>query len=447
MKPAANWGTLSPDERLGARLALWKEPPDLVFAGAAAAAAYHERVTIIGDALALRRPARVPICPMFGIYPLSYASVTVRQAMYDYDLFAGAWTKFHTDFAFDAVADPLPSGRVFEAIDYLQYRWPGHGTADTSGYQYVEAEYMLPSEFDWLAKDPTGFLLRAYMPRIARAFAPLASLGPLLDLMEGPGVAVCLSQFGTPQMQEALAALMSAGAEAMAWLEAVTATFAALAARLGMPALSGGMTKAPFDVIGDTLRGTRGIIRDRFQRPEQLLATLDRLVSLCVESGIAGGDASGCPLIFMPLHKGADGFMSDEDYRRLYWPTLKAVILGLIDDGLVPLLFAEGGYNQRLAVIADPEIPPGKVIWFFDATDMGAARRALAGSACIGGDVPGALLRLGTPQEVEQHVARLVADVAAEGGFILSTGTTIDEARPENVAALVAAGRKYGAAS
>ena len=213
-----------------------------------------------------------------------------------------------------------------------------------------------------------------------------------------------------------------------------------------MPAFSGGMTKAPFDVIGDTFRGTRGIIRDRFQRPAQLQEALERLVPLCVEQGAAGGDASGCPLIFMPLHKGADGFLSDADYRTFYWPTLKAVILGLIQEGLVPLLFAEGGYNQRLSVIADPEIPAGRTIWLFDATDMLAARRAFAGRACIGGNVPGTLLDLGTPGEVEDYVARLIDDVAGDGGFILSTGTTIDEAQPENVAALCAAGLKYGAA-
>ena len=115
-------------------------------------------------------------------------------------------------------------------------------------------------------------------------------------------------------------------------------------------------------------------------------------------------------MIFIPLHKGADGFLSDEDYRDLYWPTLKAVILGLAEEGLVPLLFAEGGYD-------------------------------------IGGNVPGTLLDLGTPVDVDDYVARLTSDMAGAGGFILSTGTTIDEARPENVAALIAAGRKYGAAA
>ena len=77
------------------------------------------------------------------------------------------------------------------------------------------------------------------------------------------------------------------------------------------------------------------------------------------------------------LHKGADSFMSDADFRTFYWPTLKAVMKGLIDQGIVPAMFAEGGYNKRLDVIADDELPAGSVLWMFDQTDMAAAKQAL----------------------------------------------------------------------
>ena len=423
MKPAQDWATLTPDERLEVRMRLWESPPDVAFADDAAATAYRERVGIIRDALALRRPQRVPICPMFGVYPLAYSSVTVREAMYDYDRFAEAWFRFHADFGPDTVADPLPSGRVFETIDYAQYRWPGHGTGDDTGYQYVEAEYMLPGEYERLAARPHRVPAQRVPAADRRRLRPVRGLAPLLDLMEGPGVAVCLSQFGTPEMQGALRALLSAGAESIAWLEAVGATF--VGTRL--PARHAGLQRRHDQ--GAVRRPRRHLPRHPRHRPRQVPAAgaaeeaLERLVPLCVEQGVAGGDAGGCPLIFIPLHKGADGFLSDADYRTLYWPTLKAVILGLIDEGLVPLLFAEGGFDQRLSVIADPEIPAGRTIWLFDTTDMVEARRALRGRACIGGNVPGTLLELGTPTDVDDYVRRLIEDVAGEGGFILSTGT------------------------
>ena len=87
--------------------------------------------------------------------------------------------------------------------------------------------------------------------------------------------------------------------------------------------------------------------------------------------------------------------MSDADFRTFYWPTLKAVMKGLIEQGIVPAMFAQGSYNKRLEVIADDELPAGSVMWMFDQTDMAAAKRALGGYACIAGNVPTALLALG----------------------------------------------------
>ena len=107
-----------------------------------------------------------------------------------------------------------------------------------------------------------------------------------------------------------------------------------------------------------------------------------------IDRGVRQAARAEAPLIVFVLHKGADGFMSDADFRTFYWPTLKAVMMGLIEQGIVPAMFAEGGYGKRLEVIADDEIPVGSVLWMFDQTDMAAARRALGGHACIAGNVP-----------------------------------------------------------
>ena len=46
----------------------------------------------------------------------------------------------------------------------------------------------------------------------------------------------------------------------------------------GKPFFTGGFSKAPYDIIGDTLRGTRGIMLDKFRQPEKLLEAMERLV-------------------------------------------------------------------------------------------------------------------------------------------------------------------------
>ncbi len=87
------------------------------------------------------------------------------------------------------------------------------------------------------------------------------------------------------------------------------------------------------------------------------------------------------------------------------------------------------------------------MIWMFDATDMKRVREHLGGYQCFGGNVPGAILTTGTAQETEAYVRELVVDVAGPGGFILSTGIVIDEARDECMLALIEAGLKYGGAA
>jgi alkanesulfonate monooxygenase SsuD/methylene tetrahydromethanopterin reductase-like flavin-dependent oxidoreductase (luciferase family) len=54
------------------------------------------------------------------------------------------------------------------------------------------------------------------------------------------------------------------------------------------------------------------------------------------------------------------------------------------------------------------------------------------------------MLSIGTPAQVEDYIRHLLDDVAGDGGFILSTGVVADDARPENFAAMMEAGRRYG---
>ena len=63
------------------------------------------------------------------------------------------------------------------------------------------------------------------------------------------------------------------------------------------------------------------------------------------------------------------------------------VILGIIAEGIVPFLFAEGSYNERLDMVSD--LPKSSAIWWFDQTDMARAKSILGRTACIAGMCPG----------------------------------------------------------
>ena len=158
--------------------------------------------------------------------------------------------------------------------------------------------------------------------------------------------------------------------------------------------------------------------------------------------GLGAAQQTGNPVIFIPLHKGADGFLADEQFKKFYWPTLKAVIGGLIEGGCIPFLAAEGGYNTRLEDIRD--IPAGKTIWMFDQADMAKVKETVGDTLCIFGNVSSTMLQLGTPLEVTDYCRQLIDTVGKGGGFILGNGAFFDQAKPENVQAMVDAAKEYG---
>ena len=404
--------------------------------------AYHDRVTRIRDAIQLKQPDRVPIYANSGFFAAYYAGISPQNAMYDYDKLSEAWKKHAVDFEADvygssAIAGP---GRAYEILDYKLYRWPGHGAAADSPYQCVEDEYMKAEEYSVLIQDPSDFFYRIYLPRIFGALKPFQRLYHTVNTVEMAFTGTYLVPYGLPEVQSAFGALLAAGQEATKWRNAVAACDRAVI-ELGFPLLSGSSTLAPFDVLADTLRGTRGIMLDMYRRPEKLLEALERLTPLMIDMGVAGHRARR-PLVFIPLHKGADGFMSDQQYKTFYWPTLKKVILGLINEGLVPFVFAEGAYETRLEIIKD--IPVGTTVWQFDYTDMARAKEVLDKIACIAGNVPISLLGVGTPDEVKDYCQKLIDTAGKGGGFIMCSGAVIDEAKTENVRAMIEFSKEYG---
>lgn len=426
------------------RFNLWLTAGNIPFSSAEAEASYKERITLMKDAIQLRkRPKRIPVCPSAGFFPVEYAGITMYEAMYDYEALKKAWEAYHLDFEPDAYNGPtnIVPGRALDILDLKLYQWPGHGVAVNREYQFVEKEYMKAEEYQDLIDDPTGFFLNVYFPRIFGSLKAFAGFPFLPAMNEIPVVPPTVAPFGTEAMKTSMAALSEAGEEVLRW-RAVAGEMNHRIMGMGFPAFSGGFTKAPFDVIGDSLRGTQGVMMDIFRHPDELKEACERLTPLMVKGGVASCRAGGHIMPFIPLHKGADGFMSDRHFRDFYWPSLRKLIMGLINEGMVPQLFAEGSYNERLEIISD--IPRGKALWWFDRTDMKRAKETIGRVACIAGNVPLDLLCAGTPEEVKTYCKELMDTAGADGGFILSSGAGIQGSKKENVKAMIGFVKEYG---
>lgn len=437
------WDGLSWRERRARRLRRWIGAAGVEFQRESTKEAYRERIQLFIDVLRLLKPERVPVSALMGFYPARYGGLSMKEAMHDYEKLAAAQTAFYESFPLDFQSQPVAPGTVFDRLGLQFVQWPGHGVADDTPWQYVEAEYMKADEYDALIKDPSDYFRRTLLPRIGSTFAPLARLDSFANMMEASTLPFNILPFADPAVLEGVQRLAEAAQETLRYLTVTGAANVDAAARLGIPPLAAGMAKAPYDVLADTLRGTKGIMTDRFHWPEKIIEAAERLTPLMIDWAVDQAAGTDAPLVIFVLHKGSDGFMSDSDFRTFYWPTLKAVMRGLIEQGLVPLMFAEGSYNTRLEAIVDDEIPVGSVIWLFDQTDMAAAKRALGGYACIAGNVPSSLLAVGSAEDVEGYVTRLLDQCAGDGGFLLMSGAVVDDARPETLQAMIETARTW----
>jgi uroporphyrinogen-III decarboxylase len=443
------WEEMTADEKQEALFQRWLSPKDpegndLKFQDPEAEKLYKARATRIKDAIQLKKlPDRVPVFTIPSLFPAFYAGSTPRDVMYDYDKCYMAWKKYYLDIQPDAhggCVAPGP-GKLFDILDYKLYKWPGHGVSPTSSYQCLEGEYMKADEYDALIQNPEYFFSSIYPPRIFGALEPFKMLSDLTGLSEMYGAGFSFIPYGLPPVQAAYKALLEAGAEALKWAGLIGA-FETEMKTLGFPPYQGGATKAPFDMIGDTLRGTKGIMVDMYRQPDKLLQALEAITPHMIKMGVGAAQMNGMPLIFLPLHKGADGFLSDKQFKTFYWPSFRKVIMGLIAEGVVPFCWAEGGYNSRLKVIRD--LPKGKTAWLFDLTDIAKAKEILGDIACVAGNMPLSLLRLGTPQQVKDHVKKCIDTAGKGGGYIMANGAFFDDVKPENLKAMVDFTKEHG---
>jgi hypothetical protein len=443
------WEEMTADEKQEAqfqKLLSPKDPEgnDLKFQSPEAEANYKASINRLKAAIQLATADRVPVTVFPSMYPLYYAGTTLNEAMYDYNKCVGAYKKFVLDFQPDlqfGAAGPGP-GKFYEILDYKLYGWPGHGiSSDSISYQCFEAEYMAPHDYDLFLTDPSFYFRNFYLPKVFGALGGFQMLPPLTGILEMYGVAFSFIPYGLPPVQETFKALFEAGGEALKWAGAVGG-FDGEMKTLGFPNVLGGFSKAPFDTLGDTLRGTKGIMMDMYRQPDKLLAALEALTPIMIGMGIGAAQQTGNPVIFMPLHKGADGFLSDEQFKTFYWPTLKNVIVGLTEAGCIPFPAAEGGYNTRLEYLT--ELPKGKTLWMFDETDILKAKDIVGDTLCIFGNVPTSMLKLATTDDIKDYAKKLIDKVGKGGGFIMGNGAFFDHANPENIKALIDFTKEYG---
>jgi hypothetical protein len=406
---------------------------------------FSERAKRLQDALALRQPDRIPIQLPMSYMLAEMGGITNQEFLENQIKAQELLEKAALEFQPDAITGTMPADpRPYVLLGDRMTRWPGHGLGPGGQYQFVENEFMKAADYEEFLEDPSDWAVRVYLPRAFQSLEGFSSLPALGMNLFGSYHVMSTGALANPALVSAFRAYYKA-IKILAKNNILAAKNAKRMAALGFPpaTLSGLNIEAPFDFMSDTLRGMRGIMLDILQRPDQLLAAEEKVARIQLKYALESSRVSGIKKVFIPLHRGSDGFLSLAQFERFYWPQLMNLMLALIENGFTCGVFYEGVWNQRLRYLN--ELPKGKTYGWFQASDIFKVKEVAGDNMCIIGGMPNSLLQGGTVDQVCEYTQKLCKVIGKGGGYIMSVGVgEMSGCKPELVKAWIEATKEYG---
>ena len=386
-------------------------------AGKTAEQVFGERMNRLFTAYALQKPDRIPVLLPTGHFLARLGGITRQELTDNPDKENELLEKAAIEYQPDGMTGLTNHPGYALALGDRMTVWPGHGVAAEGGFQFVESEFMKPEDYDAFIADTSDWSIRKYLPRAFSKLEGLRELPPLGMAAFGTYAWFNLGlSLTSPSVNAALQALAAASREQLATDAKIREGVGRMAA-LGVPAIPipplAPIAEAPFDFMSDTLRGMRGIMLDILRRPDKLLAAQQRVLEFELEFVIDYTNVTGLKTVFIPLHRGSDGFMSIPQFEKFYWPQLKALIEGLAAADILPLVFYEGVWDNRLKHLAT--LPRAKSLGWFQFSDITKVKETVGDTMAIIGGMRNSILQAGTPDQVRAETRR-VCEIAGEGG-------------------------------
>ena len=123
---------------------------------------------------------------MVLVEPHDYSGIPNSAAYYDPITLKRTMRKMAVDLEPDMGEPGFPAcGAAMTELDVQNCVWPGGPKPPDYEYQFIEGEYMKEDEYDMFLNDPSGFMIRRYLPRVYGALMPLAKLPPLDSMFMG----------------------------------------------------------------------------------------------------------------------------------------------------------------------------------------------------------------------------------------------------------------------
>ncbi len=409
---------------------------------------YEKKLERLDNCARLQSVDRVPIAVATLYFPAKYSNISYEEMFYDNEKYTEAAAKFALDFNWDAVCflrsfETVPLGLSLAATnpelainvaiasvmgggfghDILKDKYskqPGRELPKDRESQFtIEEPLMSEYEYDALIENPFQFLSERIVPRVYGS----------------------LSQPGSAQ---ANSALINFGMQLSAALANVVA-FTKKMKEVNCPPWYMALAPNPLDFLGAFLRNFDKVLFDIRRYPAKIKKFCEEMAPVFLAVGKATGQLSyeltGSRRVFLPVWY--NSFLSYKQYKEFHWPYIKYIAEELIKANFTPLFSFQGEHDHLLDTIL--EIPEGKAIAWFDRTDLTRAKQVIGEHSCIAGGIPPALLIGGTPDNVDQRVRELLAEMKSTRGFIYSLPFNgIGPAKIQNVKAMTEAVFKYG---
>lgn len=190
----------------------------------------------------------------------------------------------------------------------------------------------------------------------------------------------------------------------------------------------------PFEILSGA-RSLAVFMKDLRRMPEKVIAAINVMADEMAPDLKASVEAINPLTVFNGATRGGCDFLSLKMFEKFFWPTTKKLSDVVIEGGSKVLFHFDGNWEANLPYFL--EFPKTSGIFDSDSlTNIFKVKEILGDHMCITGDVPPALLSVGTPEEVYNYSRKLVAEIGPKG-FIMSIGCmTPPNAKLENIKAM-----------
>ena len=362
-------------------------------------------------AINLKEPDRVPIWMLIDFLPVKYYDITAKEIIEDPVKSQKAYEWLYQELGgFDF---GLPGGGIyFQFINafpdiysayYLDWRLPGRMLPENASPQLFEKSHNNPilKETDYNRLIDDGFFWLLNFNRATRKDSRI--LGKVAKKVS-KNIKKWWNYYKTPTIAE------------------------------------GGATM-PFELLS-FFRGSTNFMKDIYRHPEKIKEVSDFIIDGLIAVGEYGPMMSGGKTIIVGGTRCSADFISEKHFEDLVFPYLKKMVETFIKDGFVVQLHFDTNWTPRLHYLK--ELPKGNIYLHIDErTDIFKAKEILGDHMCIEGNLKPSLFTLGSPHQIEEQVKKII-DECADGGGLMVGSEIPDNAKMENVKALVDTCKTYG---